>query len=82
MRIKCLIVDDEPIARQIMERYCAVLPDLEMLAGCSNAHEAKRLLESRPADLLFLDINMPSPERVSIHENPVQATSGDFHHSL
>jgi DNA-binding LytR/AlgR family response regulator len=59
MKIKCLIVDDEPIARQILERYCAVLPQLQVLASCSNALEAKRLLESRPVDLLFLDINMP-----------------------
>jgi DNA-binding LytR/AlgR family response regulator len=53
MRIKCLIVDDEPIARQILERYCAVLPDLEVLAGCSNPLEAKRLLESRGLTCFF-----------------------------
>jgi|GEM_PF-6580645 len=59
MKVTCLIVDDEPIARQIMERYCAVLPQRQVLASCNNALEAKRLLESRPVDLLFLDIYMP-----------------------
>ncbi len=59
MKIKCLIVDDEPIARQILERYCSFLPELEVLASCHNALEAKHMLQSWEVDLLFLDINMP-----------------------
>jgi DNA-binding LytR/AlgR family response regulator len=59
MKLRCLIVDDEPIGRQILERYCAVLPQIEVLASCSNALEAKRIMESRAVDLIFLDINMP-----------------------
>lgn len=55
----CLIVDDEPIARQILEKYCSYLPELEILASCGNALEAKRLLQSKQVDLIFLDINMP-----------------------
>jgi response regulator of citrate/malate metabolism len=44
MKLRCLIVDDEPIGRQILERYCAVLPQIEVLASCSNALEAKRII--------------------------------------
>ncbi|MDJ1473829.1 LytR/AlgR family response regulator transcription factor [Xanthocytophaga flava] len=59
MKIRCLLVDDEPIARQILERYCALLPEMEVVASCSNALEAKRVIQSRTIDLIFLDINMP-----------------------
>jgi DNA-binding LytR/AlgR family response regulator len=59
MKMRCLIVDDEPIARQILERYCAYLPEIEVLASCSNALEAKRMMHNQAVDLIFLDINMP-----------------------
>ena len=59
MSLRCLIVDDEPIARQVVENYCSYLPELEIAGSCGNALEAKRLIESQPVDLIFLDINMP-----------------------
>jgi DNA-binding LytR/AlgR family response regulator len=59
MKIKCLIVDDEPIARQIVAKYCAYLPDLEVVGSCGDALEAKQLLSIKPVDIIFLDINMP-----------------------
>ena len=59
MSIRCLIIDDEPIARQVVENYCSYLPELEVAGSCGNALEAKKMLESRPVDLIFLDINMP-----------------------
>ncbi|MET3126369.1 DNA-binding LytR/AlgR family response regulator [Arcicella rosea] len=58
-KITCLIVDDEPIARQIIEKYCSHLPEIELLASCENVFVAKKVLESQTVDLLFLDINMP-----------------------
>ncbi|HEX2534354.1 MAG TPA: LytTR family DNA-binding domain-containing protein [Chitinophagaceae bacterium] len=57
--IHCLIVDDEPIARDIIRTYCAHLPELQVVADCGHALEAKALLARQPVDLLFLDINMP-----------------------
>jgi DNA-binding LytR/AlgR family response regulator len=57
--MKCVIVDDEPIARDIIQAYCAHLPQLEVVAFCSNALEAKAVLQSQAVDILFLDINMP-----------------------
>ncbi|HYF70650.1 MAG TPA: LytTR family DNA-binding domain-containing protein [Ohtaekwangia sp.] len=59
VKLKCLIVDDEPIARQIVEKYCSHLPELEVVDSCSSALQAKTILTSQPVDLLFLDINMP-----------------------
>jgi DNA-binding LytR/AlgR family response regulator len=57
--VKCLLVDDEPIARDILQAYCAHLPQLEVVAACGNALEAKAVLQKQPVDILFLDINMP-----------------------
>jgi DNA-binding LytR/AlgR family response regulator len=59
MKLRCLIVDDEPVPRQILEKYCSLLPEIEVLASCGNALEAKRIIQDRAVDLLFLDINMP-----------------------
>ena len=58
-RYSCVIADDEPIAREIIEGYCAHLPQLQVVASCSNALEAKAALQQQHIDILFLDINMP-----------------------
>jgi len=58
-KINCLIVDDEPIARQIIENYCSHLPVLHITGSCANALEAKTFLQSGNIQLIFLDINMP-----------------------
>lgn len=57
--INCLIVDDEPIAREIIQTYCSHLPSLNVVGSCSNALEAKTALMKESVDLIFLDINMP-----------------------
>ena len=56
---KCLIVDDEPIARDIIKAYCKPLETLEVVAACGSALEAKAVLQKQKIDILFLDINMP-----------------------
>jgi DNA-binding LytR/AlgR family response regulator len=58
-KVKCLIIDDEPIASRIVETYCSHIPVLEIVAICSNALEAKAILQKQAIDLIFLDINMP-----------------------
>lgn len=58
-KINCLIVDDEPIARDIVAQYCAHFPELDVIATCEDAMEARTLLQQETIDLLFLDINMP-----------------------
>ena len=57
--INCLIVDDEPVARNIIRNYCSHLADLHIVAECGNALEAKEVLSTGNIDLLFLDIRMP-----------------------
>ena len=58
-QLHCLIVDDEPIAREIIKAYCSHLPMLHIVASVGNALEAKTILQTQQIDLLFLDINMP-----------------------
>lgn len=59
MKIQCLIVEDEPLATQILQDFIAQVPFLE-LAGCApDAFSAKQILASKPVDLMFLDIHLP-----------------------
>src|SRR5688572_2221204 len=64
-KFNCLIVDDEPIARQIVETYCSHLPDLNIVASCGTVFEAKTFLQTGTIDIVFLDINMPVLDGVS-----------------
>ena len=57
--IRTLIIDDEPLAREILESHAAQIPELEVLASCGNALEANEIVQSTEVDLLFLDIQMP-----------------------
>ncbi len=58
-RYNCLIVDDEPPAREVLRRYVAQLPILSLAGECGNALQAVSLLKQQHIDLLFLDIQMP-----------------------
>jgi len=57
--IHYLIIDDEPIAHRIIEKYCDNLLHLKKKGNCYNAFEAMHFLNDNTVDLLFLDINMP-----------------------
>ena len=57
--IKCIIIDDEPLAIKLIEKHCSQIPQLEIVASCQNALEAFEILKKDPIDLLFLDIQMP-----------------------
>ncbi|SFD07613.1 two component transcriptional regulator, LytTR family [Chitinophaga sp. CF118] len=59
MKINCIIVDDEPIAREILITYIAQVPYLNLAGVCSDAFEAMELLNKTAVDLIILDINMP-----------------------
>lgn len=58
-KIRCLIVDDEEIAREVMMNYVAKVPYLKLMGTCENAIEAHEYVTRKEADLLFLDIEMP-----------------------
>ncbi len=59
MKLKCLVIDDEPLAQEILVQYIGDCPSLTLLQVCSDALEAGEYLRTHQADLLFLDINMP-----------------------
>ena len=59
MPIRCLIIDDEPLAQKIIERYAKDIQSLHVVRKCKNAFEALEALRIEKIDLLFLDINMP-----------------------
>ena len=58
-KIKCLVVDDEPPAREILKQHIAGVDALELAGTCANAVEAISFLKDHPVDLIFLDIQMP-----------------------
>jgi len=55
----CIIVDDEPVAREILENHLARIGTLKVVASCKSAIEAFQIINTQPVDLIFLDINMP-----------------------
>lgn len=57
--IKAIIVDDEPLAQNVIKQFAKDIPGLEIACTCNNALEASSKLKETPVDLMFLDVNMP-----------------------
>lgn len=57
--LKCIAIDDEPLALRQLTGYISKIPYLELVATCNDAIEAQRLLARQKVDLIFVDINMP-----------------------
>ncbi len=57
--MKCVIIDDEPLALSVLEKYIAAFPVLELVGTFDDAIEGGRFLKANTVDLLFIDINMP-----------------------
>ncbi len=57
--LKYIIIDDEPLAHEIIEEFCSMLPHLQLEKNCYNAMEAMQFLNENTVDFMFLDINMP-----------------------
>ena len=57
--IRCLAIDDEPLALQLLVAYIGKVPFLELAAQCQSALEARAFLENDTVDAIFCDINMP-----------------------
>lgn len=57
--IRCLAIDDEPLALQQLAAYIGKVPFLELAAQCQSALEARKFLEQDTVDAIFCDINMP-----------------------
>jgi len=59
MKVRCLLVDDEPLAIELLENHLKHFDNFEIVASCSNAIHALHILSTNTIDLLFLDIHMP-----------------------
>lgn len=59
MKTKCLIVDDEPLARELIRGHVEKLENFEVVAECSDAMKALNVLREKQVDLIFMDIQMP-----------------------
>lgn len=69
MKLKAIIVDDEPLAQNVIEQYALKIPDLEIVDKCNDAICAHKTLQEKQIDLLFLDINMPKLSGISFLKN-------------
>ena len=72
MKIKCVLVDDEPLAIKVLQNYFVNFPDFEVVGTFNNSLEALDFVNNNTVDALFLDINMPMMtgfELISLLEN-------------
>lgn len=64
-RVTCIIIDDEPLSRDILRRYIGQVKELALLGECKDAMEATGIMAQQRVDLLFLDIQMPGLSGIS-----------------
>ncbi|MFH7018754.1 LytR/AlgR family response regulator transcription factor [Flavobacterium sp.] len=72
MKIKCVLIDDEPLAIKVLQNYFTNFTDFEVIGTFNNSLEALDFINSTPVDAVFLDINMPMMtgfELISLIEN-------------
>ena len=74
MKIKCVIVDDEPLAVELLASYVAKRPFLELMGKYTNATDALKGITEQPVDLLFLDIQMPEVNGLELSRMVPEAT--------
>ncbi len=70
-KYKCLIIDDEELARELVETHLKQLDNFEILATCASAIEASAVLQKQHVDLIFLDIEMPVLKGTDFYKNLV-----------
>ena len=87
MKTKCIIVDDEPLARELIRGHIQKLENFEIVGECSNAIKAMETMRNHSIDLMFLDIKMPQIsgiEFLKTQKNPpkVIITTAYSHYAL
>ena len=60
MKTTCVIIDDEPLAIELIKTHISKFNTIELVGSCNNAIEGSELLQTKQVDLLFLDIQMPT----------------------
>ena len=69
MSISCIIVDDEPASREILEKYISDCSSLNLISSCTNAFEANEIINQEQIKLIFLDINMPKLSGIKFYKS-------------
>jgi len=69
MKLKCIIIDDEPIARKILQEFIEEIDFLELAGQAENPLKAISLLQDNTIDIIFLDINMPKINGIEFLKN-------------
>jgi DNA-binding LytR/AlgR family response regulator len=69
MSINCIIVDDEPASREILEKYISDCTSLNLIFSCTNAFEANEIINQEQVQLIFLDINMPKLSGIKFYKS-------------
>ncbi|MGB3774914.1 MAG: response regulator, partial [Leeuwenhoekiella sp.] len=69
MSLKCIIIDDEPLAVNVIKNFVGQIKDLQLIKSFNNAIDSLQFLQTETVDLIFLDINMPVLDGLSFLEN-------------
>ena len=69
MKLKCIIIDDEPIARKVLQEFIEEIDYLELIGQAENPLKAMPLLNNNVIDIIFLDINMPKINGIEFLKN-------------
>ena len=84
--IKCIAIDDEPLALKKLVTYIKKIPYLELVAECRSAIEAQQVLDQQQVEAIFLDINMPDLNGLdfakSLEKDQRRGTRHGVHHRL
>ena len=72
-RCKCIIVEDEPLAQNVLKKYIADHPSLELVGTCTDALEAQGILNKQDVQLIFLDINLPKLSGINFIKTLLQS---------
>ena len=71
--LRCIAIDDEPLALRQVRSYIEKIPYLELAGACDNALDAQQFLSTHPVDLIFADIDMPDLNGVDFVRSPTSA---------
>ena len=86
--MKCVIIDDEPIALGLLEGYISKIPFLDLVASCTSGFEAMKVFQEHEIDLVFTDIEMPNFSGIDIaksmdnSESMFIFTTGHSHYAI
>lgn len=80
--MKCIAIDDEPLALTQLSDYISQVPFLSLVKSCQDAFEAMKILSEEEVDLIFVDINMPDLNGLDFHTFFGEPSVGDFHYCL